>query len=117
LATRPEGLAYVRTEGMRSTGPGRAGARVRLGIMPGDYDDSQPGVLVGGVTPDTSAALAGLRPGDRIVRWGGTDLKDVRDMMGRLGRHKPGDAVKLVVVRDGAEVTLPVTLLAPDAAR
>lgn len=117
LATRPEGLAYVRTQGERPRGPGRGNAKVRLGIMPGDYSGTEPGVLVGDVTKDTSAAIGGVRAGDRIVRWGGTDLKDIPDMMRRLGTHNPGDVVELVVIRDGAEVPLTVTLMAPDAAR
>jgi len=117
LATRADGLAYVRTAGERPRGPGRTNAKVRLGIMPGDYSESEVGVLVGDVTPDTSAALGGMKAGDRIVRWGGTDLKDIRDMMGRLSTHNPGDVVEMVVIRDGAEVPLRVTLMAPDAAR
>lgn len=90
----------------------RGRAKVRLGVMPGDYSGNEPGVLVGDVYENTSAAKAGIKKGDRIIRWGGEELADAGVMMQRLVDAKPGDVVEIVVVRDGAEVTIPVTLLA-----
>lgn len=109
LATRREALTFKQTTGM--AGPGRGRARVRLGIMPGDYSGEEPGVLVGDVIENTSAAKAGIQKGDRIIRWGGEELADAGVMMRRLVDHKPGDTVELVVIRDGKEVTIPVTLM------
>lgn len=90
----------------------RGRAKVRLGVMPGDYSGNEPGVLVGDVYENTSAAKAGIMKGDRIIRWGGEELADAGVMMQRLVDAKPGDVVEVVVVRDGKEITLPVTLLA-----
>jgi hypothetical protein len=109
LAQRHGTLIAKQTTGM-STGPGRGSARVRLGVMPGDYSGEEPGVLVGEVMENTSAAKAGILKGDRIVKWGGEELADAGAMMQRLRDHKPGDVVELVVVREGKEVTIPVTL-------
>lgn len=112
LVTRPGqagGLTFRQTGGTTPS-PARGRARVRLGIMPGDYSGEQPGVLVGDVTEGTSAANAGMKKGDRIVRWGGEELADAGAMMQRLVSHKPGDVVEIVVVRDGQEQTLQVTL-------
>lgn len=111
LAQRREPLAAKQTTGTRG-GPaaGRGGARVRLGVMPGDYSGEEPGVMVGDVIENTPAAKAGILKGDRIIKWGGEELADAGAMMQRLRDHKPGDVVEIVVVREGREVTLPVTL-------
>lgn len=109
LARRREALAAKQTTGMQA-GPGRGSARVRLGVMPGDYSGEDPGVLVGDVIENAPAAKAGIQKGDRIIKWGGEELADAGAMMQRLRDHKPGDVVELVVVREGKELTIPVTL-------
>ncbi len=113
LAERKETLAFKQTPGRRmgSVGSGGQRAKVRLGIMPGDYSGREPGVLVGEVFPDTSAAKSGVKKGDRIVRWGGEELADAGVMMQHLVNANPGDEVEIVVVRDGQEVTLKLVLL------
>lgn len=84
---------------------GRMGpVRVRFGIAPGDYSDDKPGVLVGDVYPGTSAADAGIKVGDRMVKWDGKEVKDVQGWMPLLAGQKPGDVVKITLVRDGKEV-------------
>lgn len=110
VATRPERMTFKDAGPSERPGGPRTGAKVRLGIQPGDYDDDKPGVLVGGVSENSSAALAGVKPGDRLIRWNGKEVKDIYGMMERLGDHNPGDVVELVVIRDGAEVTLKATL-------
>lgn len=109
FAERPGRLTLNQTTGLAS-GPGRGSARVRLGVMPGDYSGEEPGVLVGDVMENTPAQKAGILKGDRIIRWGGEELADAGSMMQRLRDHKPGDVVEVVVVREGKEVTIPVTL-------
>lgn len=111
LATRSEPLTFVSTGTASRQGAVR-GVSVRLGIAPGNYADDQPGVMVGEVYENTSAANAGMQKGDRIIRWGGEELVDVGSMMERLASHKPGDVVEIVVVREGKEVPLMVTMLA-----
>ncbi|MBX9736256.1 MAG: M28 family peptidase [Phycisphaerales bacterium] len=94
-------------------GPGRAGPmsgmRVRFGIAPGDYS-GEDGVVVGDVYPDTSAAEAGLKEGDRMTRWNDKPLKSVEDWMPLLVTHKPGDKVRIVYVRAGKELETTATL-------
>ncbi len=110
LATRAEALPFTST-GSRQMGTLR-GSRVRFGIAPGAYGDDKTGVLVGEVYPETSAAKAGILKGDRIIRWAGEELVDVQDMTNRLSNHKPGDIVDMVVVREGKETNVRVTLTA-----
>lgn len=92
----------------------RGYAPVRLGIRPGMGGGDSFGVKVEGVSPGTSAAEGGILEGDVIVAWGGEDLVDVMDMVTRLRNHKPGDVVKMVVLRDGKEVELDVTMKASE---
>lgn len=68
------------------------------------------GVLVQAVGSGTAAAKAGLRPGDVIVELGGQAIHTVDDLFSTLRRHKPGDTVKLTVLRGGQRKQLEVTL-------
>ena len=54
------------------------------------------------------AAAAGLEPGDEIVAWDGTAVTSWEQLAGAIAAS-PDQQVPVVVVRDGAEVTLQVT--------
>lgn len=95
----------------------RGYAPVRLGIRPAMSGEDSFGVSVQGVSPGTSAADGGILEGDIIVAWGGEDLIDIMDMVTRLREHKPGDVVPMVVLRDGKEIELQVTMKASDRNR
>ena len=90
----------------------RGYAPVRLGIRPGMGGGDTFGVRVNGVSEGTSAADGGIQEGDIIVAWGGEDLIDVMDMVTRLREHQPGDVVEMVVLRDGEEIDLDITMKA-----
>ena len=77
--------------------------------------DEQAGVRIAGVTPDSAAAKAGLRSGERIVsidghRILGTDaelrVENARKLLGKLDTKTK---VKLVTLRDGKTVVTTVT--------
>lgn len=109
LATTATNMAFV--GGQRpSAGPSMGDIRVRFGIRPGSYVEGVSGVAVGGVTPDSPADYAGLESGDLLVGWNGQAVGDVRDWMGQLMRHEPGDVVTVTVERDGERLDLTVTL-------
>ncbi len=110
LATRSEPMPHI--ENSPRPGGGRSSASVRLGIAPGNYADDLPGVEVDNVFEGTTAAIGGMQKGDRIIRWGGEELADVAGMMEHLGDHKPGDKVRVTVVRDGKEVDLDLVMKA-----
>ena len=109
------GLAPTEAAEPRSTGRGYA--KVRLGIRPSMAEGGEPGVLVQSVSPGTSAANGGLKPGDLIVAWDGEDLIDVMDMLERLRSLEPGDEVELVVVRDGEDLKLTIDMQASNQER
>jgi aminopeptidase YwaD len=80
---------------------------VRFGIIP---DHSQSAMVVDSVLPGLPAANAGMKSGDRITRIADHKINDIYDYMEVLGSFEPGQALKVVVVRDGAELTLDVKL-------
>jgi serine protease Do len=66
------------------------------------------GALVAGIQSDTPAAQAGLQPGDVIRSVDGTKIDNPRDLAVQVASVKPGDAVKLDIVRDGNSQTIGV---------
>ncbi|MBL8964346.1 MAG: M28 family peptidase, partial [Phycisphaerae bacterium] len=113
-ATRRENFVYNGdAESQPSAAMGdRASAprtRVRFGITPGDYA-GEDGILVGDVSEGGSAAEAGIRKDDRLIKWNGESISTVQSWMPLLSKHEPGDKVEIVLVRDGQEVTVTATL-------
>jgi 2-alkenal reductase len=68
---------------------------------------AQRGGLVGSGLDSRGRAAAG---GDIIVAVNGTPVQGGADLTRQLGRHRPGDVVKLTVLREESETTLAVTL-------
>ena len=56
------------------------------------------------------AEKAGVRRGDIIVKFGGVSIDNLYDLTYALQAHRPGDAVEVVVQRDGKPVALRATL-------
>jgi len=73
------------------------------------------GVRIAGVTPDSAAAKAGLRGGDRLVAVDGATIRgadaDARLATARamLGKLETGKPVRLGYVRDGRSATVAAT--------
>ena len=88
---------------------GGSGRRVSFGTMP-DFAFSGPGVKVAGVTPGSAAEKAGVKEGDVLVRFAGHDLANLRAYSDVLKGLAPGQAVSVVIERDGQPVTLEATL-------
>jgi hypothetical protein len=97
-----------------ATGTGLGGMRVRFGIAPDAYGDDTPGVGVGQVFPNTSASEAGLKAGDRILKWNDRDVASVEEWMPLLANANPGDKVSLRVKRGEETLTLQATLKGRD---
>jgi len=62
------------------------------------------------VLPDSPAAAAGVQPDDLVVRYQGEKVIDLDDFRSRVADTKPGTEAELVVLRDGKEVTLKITI-------
>ncbi|MGA7124226.1 MAG: M28 family peptidase, partial [Polyangiaceae bacterium] len=85
-----------------------------LGTVPdyGGPPKGQKGMLLAGVRPGGAAEKAGLKRGDVLVHLGDHVISGVEDLMFVLTESKPGTTMKAVVVRDGKEVAVDVTLQA-----
>lgn len=99
--------------------------RAMLGINVDDEEstDKGDGVHIAAVTPRGPAAEAGLRAGDVLVAFDGKPLKKDGDatpyarLREQMEDRKPGDEVKLKVLRDGKTIdaTVKVEAYAPRA--
>jgi serine protease Do len=68
------------------------------------------GALVTQVEDDSPAAKAGLKTGDVIVAMDGKSVNDAGELQVEVGQHQPGTTIKLDIIRDGKNMTIPVAL-------
>ena len=94
--------------GREQSGAGTAGGAF-LGIA-ADTRAGWDGVRLGNVVPGSGAEQAGLRAGDVLVRLEDTALQGFPDLRALLDRHRPGDTLRLVYLRDGLDHETRVTL-------
>ena len=83
------------------------GFRVYLGTIP-NYSDSNDGLLLDGVRDESPAARAGLKAGDKIVKIGTRQIKNVYDYTYVLGEMKAGDEYVIEVMRAGERLSLKI---------
>jgi S1-C subfamily serine protease len=93
-------------------GGGGGGSGVSLGVIPNysETDSAAKGVKIDGTMPGSGAEKAGLKAGDIIVRWNAKKLDSLQQLQNLLDGSKPGDKIKLLVLRDGKEAELEATL-------
>ena len=68
------------------------------------------GALVNGVEPGSAAAKAGIRAGDVIVAFNGSEIASASDLPPLIGSAAPASHASLRIVRDGKTIELPVVL-------
>jgi len=68
------------------------------------------GVTIASVTSNGPAEAAGLKTGDTIIAVDGTKIKDGNELVSYISSKKPGDKVKLTLIRGGKEQTSTVTI-------
>jgi aminopeptidase YwaD len=88
---------------------GKTNFKVTLGIMP-DYTFETGGVRVDGVSDNRPAMKAGIKQGDIITKLGDFKINGMQSYMEALGKFSPGDKTIVVVMRDGKEMSMPITL-------
>ncbi|HJT67273.1 MAG TPA: PDZ domain-containing protein, partial [Pyrinomonadaceae bacterium] len=87
--------------------PRTGGFRVYLGTIP-NYADSNDGLLLDGVRDDSPAAKAGLKAGDKVVKIGDHDIRNVYDYTAALGEMKAGEEYVFEVKRGDQKLLLKV---------
>lgn len=98
--------------------------RARLGVMIRDIDKetmkalglkSRHGALVPQVEAGSAADKAGIQAGDVITKIDQFEIKQAHDLPIRVARHRPGDKVRIEIIRDGKVKVIPVIVEAmPD---
>jgi hypothetical protein len=88
-------------------GAGAAGAF--LGVA-ADSRAGGDGVRLGAIVPGSAAERAGLQAGDVLVRLDETGLERFSDLRALLERHRPGETLRLVYLRDGLDHAISITL-------
>ena len=90
-----------------------------LGILPEDVEQGEAqqfklpdmnGALVGDVTSDSPAGKAGIQAGDAIEAINGKQVMGAENLKITVSLMEPGSKVDLKVIRNGSEMTVPVTL-------
>lgn len=88
------------------------GGRASMGAIP-DYaqgEEARDGMRIGGIMPGSSADKVGLKAGDVVVDFDGTKVNNMMDYTAALGKAKPGQTVKLKLLRDGKPLEVEATL-------
>ena len=104
-------LTKVRQE--RPAAPGSGEASRGYGPYFGTIPDMTPrdfGLRITGVREGSPAEKAGLQAGDVVVEFDGKPVEDIYAYTYALRDKKPGDAVKVVVERDGKRLTFNAVL-------
>ncbi len=68
------------------------------------------GIYVSGLSENGSAEQAGIELGDVITKIEEIDVKNVSELQEQVGKYRPGNKIKVSLVRGGKEMTLPVIL-------
>lgn len=89
--------------GVQIQGVGRADAQA-LGLP------RVGGALVNNVTPGSAADKAGIKIGDVILGFNGTEIVSSNDLPPIVGMVRPGTRAEASVFRDGKTLTVPITV-------
>lgn len=93
--------------------------RAVLGVQIIDIDDklrrekklsTLSGVYVGGVTKSSAAEEAGIKEGDVITAVNSKKVNSVAELQEEIAAYRPGDDVRVTVLRGGKEQTLTMKL-------
>ena len=110
VGDRPARLTFVRIAAPVRAAASEEGKQTYLGTIPDMGASEIKGLRLAGVRAGSPADLGGLKAGDVIVELGGVAVKDLYSYSDALYAHKPGDVVKVVVLRGGERLELSVTL-------
>ena len=86
--------------------PGPQEPRAFLGVTPGEGNDDGTGAVIGSVEEGTAAETMGIKEGDVVRSVNGTPTPDFEALSKAIKAMEPGDAVSVVVARDGSDMTL-----------
>ena len=109
LARRADRPEFVVPPKSTQQTDGSGGYGPYFGSVP-DFVESVRGVRFADIRPGSPAEQAGIRRGDVLVQFDGKPVLTVHDFTFALREKNAGDVVKVVVLREGRELTAQVTL-------
>ncbi len=80
-----------------------------------NLENGQTGVLITHVSPDSSAAEAGLMSGDIILKVDGQTTRSTGLLRSQIGIKSIGDKTRLSILRDGEKRNIRVKVVATDS--
>ena len=82
-----------------------------LGVQADNVNtDGQAGAAITVVVADSAAETAGIQVGDVVIGFDGVPILGFSDLVAQVRSHQPGEVVDVIVLRDGSEQTIAVTL-------
>jgi len=105
-ASHPSTKATTATKPVTKASTGK---RASTGSIP-DFSFSGEGVKLGSVMKDSPAEKAGLLKGDVITAFDGKKVSNLREYSELLKQHQPGDVVEIIILREGQEKSVSITL-------
>ncbi len=111
--TQPRDIKITLGEHPDKKGAAYMGIRYRPSVMVFDHALVMPinaGAFVAEVQADSPADKAGVLQGDIITMFDGKAISDTQTLIDIVGNHKPGDSVKVTVLRGADSKELSATL-------
>jgi len=105
----PELLVFQPAAAPETPGGGRAGISVYTGVVP-DFGWEGEGFRISGVNDGSPAAMAGLEPGDVILRMGDRSIRNIYDYTYALQDGSPGQRVEMELRRGERDFTVQIVL-------
>lgn len=86
----------------------RMSLRVSLGTSP-DYTAEVKGVMIKAIRTNSPSDKAGVKPQDVVVELAGINIENVYDYTNVIGALKPGETIKIAVLRKGERIEMEIT--------
>jgi len=102
----PKRPTYAVAKSTGSVGS-RTSFNVTIGVVP-SYAESDGGLVLDGVRDGFPAAAAGIKAGDKIVKFAGREIRNIKDYAAVLGELKADTEYEIEVVRGAEKLTLKV---------
>jgi membrane-associated protease RseP (regulator of RpoE activity) len=68
------------------------------------------GVRLGEINPNRPADIAGVKEGDIVIEFDGVPIRTPEEMLSRVRRAIPYSIIKLIVIRNGERMEIPVKM-------
>lgn len=81
-----------------------------LGISVNGYSENLKGIFIDGVTTNSPAEKAGLKPGDILLKVGGVSIKSINHALDLIVETPPNSVIQLNIYRQNRSLFIPVTI-------